>query len=172
MKNTKFKVIGGRDYIQADAEVYFLDNGVRKSAIDKFDIGIKNLRIGEIRKAHIKNVKGNIYYTDININNIAEEGYTLIGINRENKKEINLHIRYDKPFLFLANNKVYDIKDSNFKIKRLKPYTLKITDYLVSPKNYTQEGGRPITEITIHHMAMVASAEKCGRVFQNLNHQA
>ncbi len=172
LKNTKFKAISERDYIQADLEVYLLDNGIKKNAKDKFDIGVKNLRTGKITRGYIKNIKDNIYYMDININYADEGIYSLIAINKENQKEINLNIRFDKTYLFLHNNKIYDIINSNFKIKRLKPYTLNITNYWANSNNYTKEGGRIITEITIHHMAMVGSAEKCGGIFQNPNRKA
>ncbi len=172
LKTSKFKVLDGRDYIQGNAEVYILNNGIRSSAKDKFDIGIKNLRTGGIQRGYVNNIKDDIYYYDINIKYASEDRYALIAINRENNKEIYLNIRYDKGFIFLENNKIYDIKGSNFSIKRLKPYTLNITNHWAHHNNFTFEYGRPITEITIHHMAMVASAEKCGRGFQNPNRAA
>lgn len=45
----------------------------------------------------------------------------------------------------------------------------KLTNVIVpaSPKNYTKGRSSKITEITIHHMAGVMTAEQCGKLWQN-----
>ena len=47
----------------------------------------------------------------------------------------------------------------------------KLTNVLVpaSPKNYTKGRSAKISEITIHHMAGVMTAEQCGKIWQNPN---